>query len=355
MDASKDDRTLALPPRLAAAQSGLPVQLALLLICGCAARSSPLPASAPAPTRVRTAVAEQSRKVSIAEVVGTVRAARSATLAPLIGGTVAEIRVGLGSSVHAGDVLVRLAARDVEARLAQTRAVSEQAERDRTRATLLKEQGAMSVAQYEATLSQWSVARARQAEASSVADRMVLRAPFAGVITAKLANVGDTALPGQPLLALETPSALRFEAQVPERTGGALAVGDHLPVRLEGLDHELVGRIAEIQPASDDATRTRLFKIDLPETPGLRSGRFGRVLIGSGQSVAVTIPSEAVVRHGQLETVFVVESGLARLRLVRSGRERAGRLEVSSGLSGGEVVVLAGAGELVDGQRVEAP
>ena len=140
---------------------------------------------------------------------------------------------------------------------------------------------------------------------------------------------------------------------MPERSGEHLAVGDHLPVRLDGLDRDLVGQIAEIRPAADDATRTRLFKIDLPDTPGLRPGRFGRVLIDGGQSIAVTVPPEALIRRGQLETVFIVESGVARLRLVRSGRERGGRVEISSGLSGGEAVALAGPTEIVDGQRVE--
>jgi len=328
--------------------------LALLsLAAACVAKSAPRTSPGPRPATIRIGRAERSLQVMVTEVVGTVRATRSATIAPLLGGTVAEIRVGLGSSVRTGEVLVRLAARDVDARLEQSRAVSAQAERDRGRAILLKEAGAISAAQFEATLSQASVARARQAEASSVADRTVLRAPFSGVITAKLSNVGDTALPGQPLLVVETPSALRFEAQVPERAGEHLAVGDHLPVRFDGLGQDIVGQIAEIRPAADDATRTRLVKIDLPDTPGLRSGRFGRVLIADGQSLAITVPLDAVIRRGQLETVFVIESGLARLRLVRSGREHEGRVEISSGLSGGEAVALAGPADIADGQPVE--
>lgn len=328
--------------------------LALLaLLSACVAKSAPRNPPGGRPATIRIGRAERAPQVMVTEVVGTVRATRSATIAPLISGTVAEVRVGLGSSVRAGDVLVRLSAREVEARLEQTRAVSEQATRDRARATNLVGQGAISVSDYETAMSQWSVARARQTEASSIAERRVLRAPFAGVITSKITSVGDTALPGQPLLVLEARSALRLEAQVPETTGERLAIGDALPVRIEGLDRDLEGRLAEIQPASDATTRTRLFKIDLPDTPGLRSGRFGRVLIADGQSIAVTVPLEAVIHRGQLETVFVVDSGVARLRLVRSGRDHGGRVEISSGLSGGELVALVGAADIIDGQPVE--
>jgi RND family efflux transporter MFP subunit len=325
----------------------------LALLVGCSGEPPPRPASEKAPAKVRVVQVERSSRPVITEVVGTVRAVRSATLAPLISGTVAEIRVGLGSSVRAGEILVRLSAREIEARLEQSRAVAALAKRDRDRATTLKEQGAMSSAQYDTALSQWSVAQAREAEASTLAERMVLRAPFAGVVTAKLANAGDTAMPGQALLVVEAPSALRFEARVPEAAADRLSVGATVPVRLDGFAEDLQGRVAEIQPAADDATRTRLVKVDLPEVAGLRSGRFGRLLVATSDSRTVTVPAEAVIRRGQLETVFVLDSGTARLRLIRTGREREGRLEVVSGLSGEEKVVVPGALELVDGQHVE--
>jgi len=132
-----------------------------------------------------------------------------------------------------------------------------------------------------------------------------------------------------------------------------LAVGQVLPVRIDGQPQDIEGRIVEIQPASDDATRARLVKLDLPETRGLRSGQFGRVLLATGVAATVTVPEGAVVRRGQLDAVFVVDSGTARLRLVRCGREAGGRVQISSGLSGGERVVMAGGVDLVDGQSVE--
>jgi RND family efflux transporter MFP subunit len=266
-------------------------------------------------------------------------------------GTVAEVRVGLGSSVRAGEVLVRLAAPEVFARLEQTRAASTLAEHERDRAASLRSNEAIPVAQYDQAISQWSIARARETEASAVAEHTVVRAPFSGVVSAKLINVGDTAMPGQPLLLVEAPGALRFEARVPETL--VLRLGDSVPVRLDGAERDLDGTVAEIQPASDDATRTRLAKVDLPASPGLRVGRFGRLLLATGTSVAVSVPAEALLHHGQLEGVFVVDAGTARLRLVRSGRMHDGKLEIAAGLSGEEQVVLGGAADLVDGQRVE--
>ena len=86
--------------------------------------------------------------------------------------------------------------------------------------------------------------------------------------------------------------------------------------------------------------------------PGLRSGRFGRLLLTTGSSSTVMVPAEAVVQQGQLETVFVVDGDVARLRLVRTGRQRDGWVEIVSGLSGGEDVAVPDSVALIDGQRV---
>jgi RND family efflux transporter MFP subunit len=325
----------------------------LVSLSACAGEVPPdRPPSAPAKA-VRVVAAERSPLPVLTEVVGTVRSAHEATIAPLVAGTVAEVRVGLGTSVRAGEVLLRLSAREIGQQLEQAHAVAELAARERDRAVALNAQGTIAASQYEAAVSQWSVARAREAEASTIAERALLRAPFAGLITAKLVNVGETVLPGRALLTLEGRSATRFEAQIPEAVSGELAVGLALPVRIEGQARELEGRVIEIQPASDDATRARLVKLELPETRGLRSGQFGRVLLPTGVAATVTVPATAVVRLGQLEAVFVVDSGAARLRLVRCGREAEGRVQISSGLSGGEKVVVSGAGDLEDGQAVE--
>jgi RND family efflux transporter MFP subunit len=301
---------------------------------------------------VRVVRADRSPESIVTEVVGTVRSVREATIAPLVSGTVTEVRVGLGSVVRAGDVLVRISANEAEARLAQARAVSALAERERDRAASLSQERAMTAAQYEAAASHWSVARAQEDEARTIVSRTWLHAPFDGVITAKLINVGEAAFPGRPMVTVESRAVTRFEAHVPEAVGDALVVGGRLQVRVEGLPSALEGRVAEVQPASDETTRARLVKIDLPPTPGLRPGQFGRALLATGHSVAVTVPADALLRHGQLESVFVVDAGRARLRLVRCGRELDGRVQITSGLSGGETLALAPAA-ISDGQPVK--
>jgi RND family efflux transporter MFP subunit len=353
MDTNRPDPNsdLSRRPRRATTRRAALLACALLAPLGaCGPVAAPRSGAVPPARAVPVARADRSQRAIETDVVGTVRAVREASIAPLLGGTVAEVRVGIGAAVRAGDTLVRLSAREVEARLAQTQAVSALAARERDRAVTLEQRGAIPLAQYEAALSRWDVARAGEAEARTVAERQALRAPFAGVITAKLVEVGDTALPGQRLLVLEDRRAFRFEARVPATGGDDLRLGDRLPVRVEGLAGELEGRVAEIQPAADDATRTRLIKLDLPAAAGVRSGQFGRALLTTGRSLAVTIPAGAVARRGQLETVFVVEAGVARLRLVRAGRERQGRVEILAGLSGGEAVALVA--DLTDGERV---
>ena len=196
----------------------LPVVVLVAIAYGCA--TEPVrPVSSVPPRVVQVAKAERASLPVVTEVVGTVRAVRSTTIASLISGTVAEVRVGMGSSVRAGEILVRLSAREVDARLEQARAMSALAKPERDRAVTLRNRAVISEAQYDAAISQWSIAQAQQAEASAIADHEVIRAPFGGVVAAKLANVGDTAMPGQALLVLEAPGAFRFEAPVPDLPG----------------------------------------------------------------------------------------------------------------------------------------
>jgi RND family efflux transporter MFP subunit len=166
--------------------------------------------------------------------------------------------------------------------------------------------------------------------------------------------VGDLAAPGKPLLALEDPSALQLEADVPEAIASHVQREARLTARVDGVSGELTGTVSEISPAADPVSRTVRIKIDLPEKAGLSSGQFGRLLVPVGESNSLRVPVSAVVERGQLEIVFVVENQRAQLHLVKTGKRVGDEMEILSGLHAGDAVVVEGAAQLTDGQRVEA-
>jgi RND family efflux transporter MFP subunit len=327
------------------------VALVALAACGPHTRATPA-ADLRSVVPIRTARASEIRRTVGEEVTGTVRAARSATLAPMVMGTVMAVRAALGDRVRTGDVLVWLSAREIDARLAQAEAVYAQAKLERDRSVSLRDREAIPRAQADAALAQFHIAEAAQAEARTMVDHTSIRAPFAGVVTAKLVEVGDVATPGRPLLVIEAPEPLRFEAMVPEAAAQAIGRGDRLAVSIDGAGVTVTGTIAEVSPSADRASRTILVKLDLPRGTRARPGMFGRVASATHDRAAVAVPLAAVVRRGQLDEVFVVEDEKARLRLVRTGREQGGFVELLAGVREGETVAIADAAHLVDGQPV---
>jgi multidrug efflux pump subunit AcrA (membrane-fusion protein) len=132
-----------------------------------------------------------------------------------------------------------------------------------------------------------------------------------------------------------------------------VAPGAVVPVTLDtgadGLARTLSGAVTEISRAVDADARTFLVKIALPEDAGLRSGMFGRARFGGRSRRALTVPTGALVAHGQMTSAFVVENHIARVRLVDVRGE-----EVLAGLSEGDVVVVSAPSSLRDGSRVKA-
>jgi RND family efflux transporter MFP subunit len=168
-----------------------------------------------------------------------------------------------------------------------------------------------------------------------------IHAPFAGVVTERRMDPGTLAAPGMPILVIDQAGRQRLEVSLPETRLSTVRVGETVGVRIEALADELEGRIAEIVPSVDPESRTAIVKVSLPAVNGLRSGMFGRALLAAGGSeAALTVPGQAVVRRGQLQSVFVVEGDVARRRLVTLGGQSGGRYVVLSGLNGGEQVVL---------------
>ena len=182
-----------------------------------------------------------------------------------------------------------------------------------------------------------------------------ITAPDTGVVVERRVEPGNLAVPGQPLLVLDDPTRYRLEAEVGESATGRVRLGQTAPVVLDALGRTVEGRVAEMIPAADPASRSVTVKLDLPATAGLRSGIFGRVRFPGAERSVLLAPAAALVKHGQLTGIYVVDGqSVARLRLVTAGQRREDRVEILSGLHPGERVVVEGVDRVTDGGRVEA-
>ncbi len=330
--------------------------LALTGMSGCGRPSADEAASTgsqAAPLTVHVARVQAVNLTRTQPVAGTLRPFDHAVVATKIMGTVTRADFAVGQVVTAGEILVTLSADEIAARLAQAQAGLDATLREQARETTLRDKG-VSPAETVLTLTdRRRGAEAAVREAQSLHNYTQVTAPFAGVITRKLIQLGDLAQPGTPLLEIEGTTGLRDEIEVPASLPlPPLGTG----LRVVFATGETTGTLTELSPAADPLTRTRLAKLSLPAaTPAARSGDFVRALWPAGESTALTVPAAAVSPFGQMERVFVLVAGRAQLRLVKTaGSDELGHLRISAGLEADETVILAPPTSLRDGQSVEA-
>jgi len=305
---------------------------------------------------VRTQTVERKSRAATEDVVGTVRPKLSAVIEAKVSGRIAQMLVVPGQLVTNGQRLILLDAHEIQSRLDQAAAARQQAESDLKRDTDLMEQKILSQSEFDNAQSRFRIAAAAEAEAKTMLDYTLIVAPFDGVITRKLADVGDLVgdptTPNKPLLQMENPDTLRLETDVPEALVGNVKLDDKLAVRIAAVTSEIEGTVSEISPTADPNSRTYLVKLDLPGATGLRSGQFGRVSVPVGEASAIRVPAAAVIQRGQMELVFVVVVNHAQMRLVKTGNRIGDEIEIVSGLDSGEQVVAENASALADGQPV---
>jgi len=209
--------------------------------------------------------------------------------------------------------------------------------------------------EFDSVETRHQIAAATVLEARTMLGYTRVEAPFDGLISRQLANAGDLASPGKPLLELESKAGLRFEADVAEALVGPIRIGDPLSIAIDGIETSLQGAVAEISPAANPLSRTVPIKLDLPPNPSLRAGQFGRLSLPVATSSNILVPARSVIKRGQMEIVFVADAGKAVMRLVKTGRRHGEQIEILSGIENREKVVASGHQTLRDGQPIVTP
>ena len=359
-----------------------------LLVSACA-KPAPETAEQLPPLPVTVAPVTTADLPQTFEAGGVVQARTTATLTARILAPVRDVRVAPGDRVRTGDTLVVL---DADALGAQARsAKSAVAAADQAAAAAAADQRAadagltLARASYDriaalhsrrsataqeldnataalraaearsagasaaalAATAQLDSARGASDAAGTTAGFSLVKAPFDGVVTQKFVDPGNMASPGTPLLRIEDTRGFRLEVRIDESRIAYVKTGMAVRVTSDLAPGPIRGTVEEIARAADVDARAFLVKIALDADSAIRSGAFGRAEFNAGTRKGLRLPAHALIKRGQLTSVFVIDSGVARLRLVNVSGD-----EVLAGLSDGEKVVIAPPPSLGDGRHV---
>jgi len=333
-------------------------------------------------SNVSVLVAQKTTVRDWVEAVGTVRATQTSQVSSQVMSNIVEIRAHEGDRVKGGQVLAILDDAQSRSGTDQAMAAVTAAEKDLSAAdsdlalagaTLkryqeLYEKKSVSPqefdeikARYQSAEARRDMAQARQAQATAglTQARTALgytriRAPFAGEVTEKRADAGMLASPGMPIFTVEDTRRYRLEVTVDESELGFVRIEQVSPVTIDALRNaQLSGKVVEIVPAADPASRSFLVKVELPADSRLRSGLFGRARFPSGERPALLIPQVSVVERGQLQGIYVLDANqIASLRYVSLGQSAGEQIEVLSGLQDGEKLVAAPGDRELSGKRI---
>ncbi len=374
----------------------------------CRRPAADLPARPEGPPReVRTAPARVLPLELTVPATGTLLAWEQTTLSVKVAGRLRALGVDLGSPVRPGEVLAEIEPRDYELRVQQAeaalaqaraalglpleggedrvaledtspvrqaRAVLEEAAKNRERVERLAQQGISSTAERDTVEAAYQVAQSRYAAAledartrlAALAQRRAelelarqqladtrVRAPFAGVVQARVAHLGEFLPAGAPVVRLVQTTPLRLRLEVPERQAVPLRVGQPVRFTLEGSPVVHHTPLARLSPALHEASRVLVAEADVPNPDGtLRAGAFVRAaVVVSTNTPGLTVPAEALVVFAGLEKVVLVREGRALERSVTTGRRGPGWVEILAGLEPDTPVILA-PGNLQTGQPV---
>ncbi len=361
------------PRKSAAPLAAFGLSVALTTLAACGGSHEKAGAEAPVPPVAATLAKAEAREIpQQLELYGTVMADKSAAVSSRVMASVTSVPVNEGDLVRKGQVLAEIdpqAARGQVAQargaLAQAKAALSLAERNYERFKSLNKTSSASELELDMARMQYEQAKgaveqasgAVEAASSVAADSRVV-APFDGRVGRKMVDPGDLAAPGRPLVMVESAVGRRLVVSVPESlmAGAGLSSGKAIGVTIDTLPRlgTLKGKVVEMSPGADPASHTYTVKVEVVGT-AVPTGATGRALVDAGTRKAVVVPAGAVLSQGGMHLVVVKDDeGKARSRAVTVGAPAGdGLVEVLSGLTGGETVLVGLASAPRDGAPVQ--
>jgi len=329
------------------------MRLVVVLLAACAVTAAAGAPAAPAAPDAAATLAVAPREVPqtfAAE--GVVEAVKQATIAAQVQGRVIELPVKAGDTVRAGQVLARIDSRTADQAVAASRSQVAEAEANLANARMRYERNRQLLAQkfvsqaavdqseaeYKAAQAQVAAMKAGAGQAVAQQSFTTITAPYAGVIGATHAELGDMATPGKPIVTLFDPRELRVVATLPQATLPQWKRDRKPSVEIPALAATLTPTAVTLIPLADARAHTVRVRLDLPATEGLLPGQYARAHFPTGSVRALTVPATALLRRGELVAVYVAgPNGTPILRQVRTGESFADdTIEILAGLASGE-------------------
>lgn len=288
--------------------------------------------------------------------VGTLRADESVMIRSEIAGRVAAIHFKEGDAVTENAPLISLDDAELRAQLAESAATARLAELNFTRAQEIFDKKLLSRQNYDEAMARLNEARARHMLQQARLAKSRIHAPFSGVLGLRRVSTGDYIKEGDDIVNLEDIRSLKLDFRVPETYLAGIKQGQQVSIQVDAYPGEpFNGKVYALDPRLDEQTRSVLLRARIANPDlRLRPGMFARVTLTlENRAEALLIPEQALWPIGNEQFVFRIVDGKALQTRVQTGQREGGKVEISAGLSAGDMVVAAGQTKLRDGMAVQ--
>jgi membrane fusion protein (multidrug efflux system) len=335
----------------------LPVRIPFLFLlslgaCGTPASSGNAP-SGPPPASVEVVAVQREPISDVIDLVGQLEADESVVLKSETEGIVESIEAQEGDEVQAGQLLFRLRDGEQRARLREAEAQLTLSEDEYGRAKKLLAQKTMSQSELDRATAEVEAGRARRDLAQVALDRMSIRAPFDGVLGARMVSPGDRVSKNTGLMRIDAVKRLRLIFSVPEMAVTAMRVGSPVEIAVAPWPNErFKGEVYFVAPTLDPANRRMMLKAWVPNPDRrLRPGLFANIRLEvAHRDDALVVPEAAVAYDAEGAFLWRVRQDHTAERVpVELGVRREGRVEVRGSLQAGERIVSAGTHKVAPG------